>query len=59
MNKRDRIKRARKAGEAKSPEKAAAARENGRKHQMNPEIARIMQERGCSRQRAHVILKQK
>lgn len=57
MKKRDRIKRARNAGQVSTPAKAAAARANGRKRKMNPEVARIMAERGCSRQRAHIIKK--
>lgn len=56
MNKRDRIASARKAGSVSTPAKAAAVRVNGRKHKMHPEIARIMQERGCSKQWAHVLL---
>lgn len=48
-----------KAGSVSSIAKTAAARENG-KHggrPANPEIRRIMAERGCTRQRAHQILK--
>lgn len=56
MKKRDRIARARKAGQVSTPAKAAAARANGKKLKMNPEIVRIMAERGVSKQRAHVIL---
>jgi hypothetical protein len=70
LNKRDRIKRARKAGQASTPAKAAAARENasvstpakaaaaranGRKRKMHPDVERIMRERDCSKQWAHVL----
>jgi hypothetical protein len=64
MRKRDLIKLKRKAGSVSSPAKAAAVRENGKLgaahgikggRPANPEIKRIMDERGCSRQRAHVI----
>lgn len=52
---------ARKAGSTTTPKKSKAARANGRKGGRrpgwgNPEIKRIMQERGVSRQRAHQIL---
>ena len=58
MRKADRIKRARQAGSATSEAKSSAARANGAKggRPANPEIKRIMAERGCSRQRAHQIL---
>ncbi len=62
MNKEERISEARRqAGKVSSPKKASASRENGKRggRPGNPEIARIMEERGCSRQRAHQILKQR
>ncbi|HKW75349.1 MAG TPA: hypothetical protein VJN64_07475 [Terriglobales bacterium] len=62
----DLIERARKAGSKTSERKAEAARRNGLLggphgikggRPANPEIKRIMQERGVSRQRAHQILR--
>jgi hypothetical protein len=51
MNKRDRIKRARNAGIVSSPAKTDAVRENGKLggRPRNPEIAKIMAQRGCTR----------
>jgi hypothetical protein len=48
----------RNAGAAASRRKTRAVRKNGRLggRPGNPEIKRIMEERGCSRQRAHQIL---
>jgi hypothetical protein len=48
-----------KAGSICSAAKTAAARENGKRggRPANPEIQRIMVERGCTRQRAHQILR--
>jgi hypothetical protein len=63
MTKNDRIKRARKAGLAAAA--VGASQRNGRLgaphghkggRPGNPEIKRIMEERGVSRQRAHQIL---
>lgn len=57
MKKRDRIKRSRNAGKASAGvPRGESSRDNGRNRKMNPEIVRIMQERGVSKQRAHVIL---
>ncbi len=58
MRKAERIKRAQAAGRITSEAKAVSSRENGKRggRPGNPEIKRIMQERGVSRQRAHQIL---
>jgi len=57
MNKRERIAHLRKAGQATSPRKAATSAENGKAggRTPDPEIARIMRERGCSRSHASRI----
>lgn len=68
MTELDNILRARKAGSSTSARKARAARRNGQlgaKHGIkggrpgNPEIKRIMQKRGVTRQRAHQILRKR
>ena len=59
MNKKQRIARARKAGAAKSPAKAAAARTNGilggekGGRPVNQQIAEYMAAHGCSRSTAY------
>lgn len=52
--------RGRIGGKATSKAKAAAARANGKRggRPADPRIKAIMAERGCSRQRAHQILRQ-
>ncbi len=59
INKKERSARAARAGSVKTEAKAAAARANGALggRPGNPAIRQIMDERGCSRQRAHQILK--
>lgn len=49
------------AGSVTSRKKARASRENAKKggRPGNPEIARIMREKGVTRQRAHQILNEK
>lgn len=51
--------RAGELGRMTSAKKQASSRRNGRKHKADPRIAKIMAERGVTRQRAHVILKKK
>jgi hypothetical protein len=48
-------------GSIKTPKKARASRENGKKggRPHNPKIQRIMEKQGCSRQRAYRILKER
>jgi hypothetical protein len=59
MKKRERIKRARNAGSVSSPAKADAVRENGKLggRPRNPEIAKIMAERGCTRAMASLVVR--
>jgi hypothetical protein len=66
MRKRDLIKLKSKAGSVSSPAKTAAVRENGKRgaahgikggRPANPEIKRIMAERGCTRQMASMVLR--
>jgi hypothetical protein len=59
LNKRERIKRARNAGSVTSTAKAEAARENGERggRPANPEIAKVMAERGCTRAMASLVVR--
>lgn len=63
MKKLTRAQSGKLGGKARTPAKLAAARANAqkaaaaRRRQGNPEVKRIMAERGVTRQRAHQILR--